>query len=105
MGWGGSWSDPALARPICRRVGGWSAIVPPPIAWALRVLGSVLLHNMKIMAAEYGFQGFVAEVNSLVVDSTGNLRGCMTYTLTAGEEKVDLSKKNIGSASQSHILL
>eukprot|EP01044_Picomonas_judraskeda_P004036 COSAG03_NODE_346_length_8784_cov_37.126540_6_plen_1508_part_00 len=39
-----------------------------------------------------------AAVNSMTVDSTGNMRDQKTYTLTAGEEKIDLSQKNLGSA-------
>ena len=65
---------------------------------------------MKIMAAEYGFQGFIAALNSMTVDSTGvpkktsgshaerEASGPRTYTLTVGEEKIDLSQKNLGSA-------
>eukprot|EP01044_Picomonas_judraskeda_P006943 COSAG03_NODE_719_length_6112_cov_89.744553_3_plen_1095_part_00 len=37
-------------------------------------------------------------INVLTLDSTGNMRDQKTYTLTAGEEKIDLSQKNLGSA-------
>ena len=40
----------------------------------------------------------IATVNLLTLDSTGNMRYQKTYTLTAGEEKIDLSQKNLGSA-------
>eukprot|EP01044_Picomonas_judraskeda_P007909 COSAG03_NODE_875_length_5530_cov_16.331615_1_plen_235_part_10 len=37
-------------------------------------------------------------INLLTLSSTGNMRDQKTYTLTAGEEKIDLSQKNLGSA-------
>jgi hypothetical protein len=39
-----------------------------------------------------------AVVNSLTLDSTGDMWDMKTYTLTASEEKVDLGQKNLGSA-------
>ena len=39
-----------------------------------------------------------AAVNLLTLDSTGDMSDQKTYTLTAGEEKIDLSHKNLGSA-------
>jgi hypothetical protein len=40
----------------------------------------------------------LAALNSLTVDSTGKMESQKTYTLTAGEEKIQLSQKNLGSA-------
>eukprot|EP01046_Picozoa_sp_COSAG06_P011050 COSAG06_NODE_621_length_13727_cov_26.487893_2_plen_935_part_00 len=40
----------------------------------------------------------LAALNSLTVDSTGNMKSQKTYTLTAGEDQIQLSKKNLGSA-------
>ena len=37
-------------------------------------------------------------INLLTLSSTGNMRDQKTYTLTAGEQKIDLSLKNLGSA-------
>ena len=58
--------------------------------------------DCKIMAAESAFSGFIAAVNSLTVDSTGDMQrrngGPKTYTLTAGDVSIDLSSKNLGSA-------
>eukprot|EP01044_Picomonas_judraskeda_P011553 COSAG03_NODE_1584_length_3837_cov_19.773408_4_plen_850_part_01 len=54
--------------------------------------------DCKIIAAEYGFRGFIGAINLLTLDSTGNMTDQKTYTLTAGEEKIDLSQKNLGSA-------
>ena len=39
-----------------------------------------------------------AALNSLTVDSTGNMKSQKTYTLTAGEDQIQLSEKNLGSA-------
>eukprot|EP01043_Picozoa_sp_COSAG02_P012540 COSAG02_NODE_484_length_21389_cov_9.202583_9_plen_1163_part_00 len=66
--------------------------------------------DCKIIAAEFGFRGFIAALNSMTVDSTGvpkmtrgpraavEASGPRTYTLTTGEEKIDLSQKSLGSA-------
>ena len=60
------------------------------------------LIDMKIMAAEYGFQGFIAVLNSVTVDSTGDPNydngGPKPYTLTVGEDQMELSSKNLGPA-------
>eukprot|EP01043_Picozoa_sp_COSAG02_P024776 COSAG02_NODE_1367_length_13033_cov_31.905900_5_plen_1427_part_01 len=63
--------------------------------------------DCKIIAAEFGFRGFIAALNSVTVDSTGDTKdrggrwnngGPKTYTLIVGDEKIDLSNKNLGSA-------
>eukprot|EP01046_Picozoa_sp_COSAG06_P011380 COSAG06_NODE_648_length_13415_cov_83.005783_5_plen_1504_part_00 len=63
--------------------------------------------DCKILAAEYDFRGFIAALNLLTIDSTGDTKdwrgywnngGPKTYTLTAGEDQIELSQKNLGSA-------
>ena len=44
------------------------------------------------------FRGAMAGVNRLTVDSTGDPRNPKSYTLTVGEETIDLSSKNLGPA-------
>eukprot|EP01047_Picozoa_sp_COSAG01_P001212 COSAG01_NODE_26_length_36857_cov_31.426166_17_plen_73_part_00 len=43
-------------------------------------------------------RGFIAALNSVTVDSTGNMSSPETYTLTTSEEKIDLSSNNLGPA-------
>eukprot|EP01048_Picozoa_sp_COSAG05_P015084 COSAG05_NODE_1776_length_4111_cov_87.186174_2_plen_817_part_00 len=56
----------------------------------------------KILASEMKAGRAVAAVNSLTVDSTGDMQrrngGPKTYTLTAGDVSIDLSSKNLGFA-------
>ena len=49
----------------------------------------------ELLTDETKFRG---AINLLTLGSTGNMRDQKTYTLTAGEEKIDLSQKNLGSA-------
>jgi len=39
-----------------------------------------------------------AALNSVTLDSTGDMSRQQTYTLTTGEDTIDLSKKNLGPA-------
>eukprot|EP01046_Picozoa_sp_COSAG06_P031396 COSAG06_NODE_3053_length_5914_cov_126.204643_2_plen_1719_part_00 len=55
---------------------------------------ALLTDAIKVMAA----------LNSLTLDSTGDMRNQKTYTLTTGEEKVDLSSKSLGPAD-CHLLV
>eukprot|EP01043_Picozoa_sp_COSAG02_P057728 COSAG02_NODE_7058_length_3205_cov_1.679652_2_plen_923_part_01 len=52
-------------------------------------------HALRLLADAIKF---MAVLNSLTVDSTGDMDSQKTYTLTAAEDKIDLSSKNLGSA-------
>ena len=56
----------------------------------------------------------MAALNSMTVDSTGDTKdhrgrwhngGPRTYTLTVGEENIDLSKKNLGPADVALVVV
>ena len=49
---------------------------------------TLLTDAIKVMVA----------LNSLTVDSTGNMNNQKAYTLTAGEDEIQLCEKNLGSA-------
>ena len=48
--------------------------------------------DCKIIAADFGFRRFIAVLKSLTVDSTRNKYNPKTYTLTVGEEIIDVSQ-------------
>eukprot|EP01043_Picozoa_sp_COSAG02_P020248 COSAG02_NODE_994_length_15358_cov_42.651812_12_plen_297_part_00 len=54
--------------------------------------------DVALLTADLKAGRAAAAVNSLTIDSTGNMRDRKTYTLIAGEEKINLSKKSLGSA-------
>eukprot|EP01048_Picozoa_sp_COSAG05_P014033 COSAG05_NODE_1553_length_4572_cov_80.241672_2_plen_547_part_00 len=76
------------------------------VAAVSKTLTSIDLSNCGIAAAGIAevtkFISAEAAVNSLTVDSTGDMQswngGPKTYTLTAGDVSIDLSAKNLGPA-------